>query len=248
MFYFFLFSTNSVTQLNEIAGHAGFVSLSALPSVSARWPVCWLVGSWTRSQVLSGLSGTSDDKSAGIHQMPDWKLRNRPLQGNGNRCSPHQFVLFSRFSISSRVPTLDPCIIVVTPVPSRDTQGRVNHQCLPRTLCCGSPAIVWKMIARWFCCHVRFKKRDEWHSCSSEICVPFSFEQQCDQHYVILQANRYLIKRCDVEGYCREGCADEAWKKKEKCFNHLITPLSLCFCDNTINKHHLSCTLPKINM
>lgn len=56
-----------------------------------------------------------------------------------------------------------------------------------------------------------------------EIYVPHSVEQQCDQHYVILQASRYLITEM-LSVTFRKGCADEARsvagagekKKKEK--------------------------------
>lgn len=52
---------------------------------------------------------------------------------------------------------------------------------------------------------------------SCEIYVPVSLEQHCDQHYVILQASRYVIKRWDVEGYFQKGCADEAHSLDQDC-------------------------------
>lgn len=108
--------------------------------MSARRPVSGLVGSWTRSQVPLlplGLSGSSEDKSAGIHLKPDWKATlTRPFEKKWKQTSIAPRTSLARrpgFSIIARESRtlLGPCIIIVTPVPSRDTQGRVYHQRLP---------------------------------------------------------------------------------------------------------------------
>lgn len=145
------------------------------------------------------------------------------------------------FSSSSKAPKLDPCIIVM-PVPSRDTQSR----CLSRTLCAlrfTSDRLEIDISAVLQSCQLKWKP---WCSCSHEIYVPFSLEQRRDQHYVILQASRYLINRWDVEGYFQEGCADEArfvavglgLEKKERKKGVLIiwllsAVIRVCLCDNT---------------
>lgn len=152
--------------------------------------------------------------------------------------------------MSSRAPTLDHCIIVVTPVPFRDTQGPGE-----------SPVFVLGSLSRFtgdrlendssmvllsrrffFIVVVCFFLREEWRSCSSEIYVPVTTLRHSAGQSIFDWALRCwgLLSR----RLCWRGLGG----KKERCFNHLITPLSLCLCDNTINKHRLSCTLPKINM
>lgn len=139
----FLFSTDSGMQLNERAGHARFARVSALSSVSARRPVSGLVGSWTRSQVpllplplpLPPL-GLSRQVCRNSSQA---RLKSYTNQAICKEMKKNPIALRTSlarrpgFSIIAREPRtlLGPCIIIVTPVPSRDTQGRVYHQRLP---------------------------------------------------------------------------------------------------------------------
>lgn len=210
VFFFFLFSTNSGMQLNETAARGRFVSVGALSSLSARLAVCGLAGSWMRSWVPRpppprllrlqlGVAGSSKDKSAGIHPR---RGRNPHKLGcckeMKNRCCPQRRPGFSICSL------LASCIIIVTPVPSRDTRSLSSVR--PGL----SAATVRENDSSVLLLSCQFAKnwdKSDGHV-SRGIYVPFSLEQQCDQHYVILQANRYLIKRRDVDGYFKEGCAD----------------------------------------